>query len=154
MKFGSIEPEELVGLIGDDRQVGVEWVGGQGLLLDGGVRGSWLEVVLHAAVGVGADPDDEDKADDDVEVEAPELLPMGSAASDAAPEIEGEWQMVACSADGITVPDSMVATGRRIARGRVTESFFGNKRLVKAGYSVNKQVSPHTGVVPWAETNG
>jgi uncharacterized protein (TIGR03067 family) len=77
-----------------------------------------------------------------VEVDVP--AGVGSAANDPAPELEGEWQMTACSGDGYPVPESMVKTGRRVARGGVTESFFGDKRIMKARYTVDRSAEPHT----------
>jgi len=56
---------------------------------------------------------------------------------DSVPEIEGEWRMTACIANGQAVPDSMVKTGRRIARDGITSSYFGKNRLLHASYKVN-----------------
>jgi uncharacterized protein (TIGR03067 family) len=63
---------------------------------------------------------------------------------DSAPELEGEWQMTACNADGYPVPDSMMKTGRRVARNGETASYFGQQRVMHARYTVNRNVDPHT----------
>ena len=67
-----------------------------------------------------------------------------AAVDDPAPELEGEWQMVACNADGYPVPDSMMKTGRRVARGGETSSYFGDQRIMQARYTVNRGAVPHT----------
>ncbi|HXA51034.1 MAG TPA: TIGR03067 domain-containing protein [Candidatus Acidoferrum sp.] len=70
--------------------------------------------------------------------------PLPSSASDPAPELEGEWKMVACRADGHAVPESIVNTGKRIARGGQSTTYFGAKVLMRARYKVDKSVAPHT----------
>lgn len=69
--------------------------------------------------------------------------PTPAATGDAAPELEGEWQMTSCTADGHPVPDSMVKTGRRVAQGGETSSYFGKQRIVQARYSVDRSAVPH-----------
>ena len=64
-----------------------------------------------------------------IEPAADEIVaaPAPSGASDPAPEIEGEWQMTACNADGYAVPEQMVKSGRRIARNGETSSTSANR---------------------------
>jgi uncharacterized protein (TIGR03067 family) len=76
-------------------------------------------------------------------VVAPAAEPASLPAGSPAPEVEGEWQMMACSAGGHPVPASMVRTGRRIARGGETTSYFGKQEILSAPYSVDKNVQPH-----------
>jgi uncharacterized protein (TIGR03067 family) len=52
--------------------------------------------------------------------------------------------MTACIADGYPVPESMVKTGRRVARKSWTESWFGAQRLLQAHYTVDRTATPHT----------
>jgi uncharacterized protein (TIGR03067 family) len=75
--------------------------------------------------------------------ESSDAAAVSSGAGDPAPEIEGEWQMVACNADGYPVPESMVKTGKRVARGGVTESYFGAQRIMKARYTVDRGAEPY-----------
>ena len=81
-----------------------------------------------------------------IEPAAEEIVaaPSATGASDQAPEIEGEWQMTACHADGYTVPKDMVKSGRRIARNGQTSSYFGEQRIMKARYTVGRGAGPHT----------
>lgn len=72
------------------------------------------------------------------------VAPIAAARSDPAPELEGEWQMTACTADGYPIPDSMVKTGRRVAAGGETSSYFGKQRIMQARYTVDKSADPHT----------
>jgi uncharacterized protein (TIGR03067 family) len=76
---------------------------------------------------------------------APGSSAAASMASDPAPEIEGEWQMVVCHLDGDPVPESMVKTGRRIARDGVTTSYFGKQLLLHARYAVGRSVGSSVG---------
>jgi len=69
--------------------------------------------------------------------------PTPSTANDPAPEIEGEWRMTACHADGDPVPDAVVRTGRRVARNGETTSWFGKQLLLHARYTVDRSVDPH-----------
>jgi len=64
--------------------------------------------------------------------------------SGPVPEIEGEWQMVACTADGYPAPESMIKTGRRVARNGQTASWFGSKQIMKALYTVDRSSDPRT----------
>jgi uncharacterized protein (TIGR03067 family) len=75
--------------------------------------------------------------------ESSDAAPVASAANDPSPEIEGEWQMVACNADGYPIPESMVKTGKRIARSGETASYFGAQRIMKARYTVDRGTDPH-----------
>ena len=74
----------------------------------------------------------------------PAAVPTPSTASDPAPELEGEWRMTACIGDGYPVPDSIVKTGRRVARNGETSSWFGTQRLMQARYTVDRSANPHT----------
>jgi uncharacterized protein (TIGR03067 family) len=79
-------------------------------------------------------------------------FPAPAAAGDLAPELEGEWQMTACNADGYPVPDSMVKTGRRVARGGQTSSYFGQQQIMDARYTVDRSAVPHT--IDYTHKNG
>jgi len=68
----------------------------------------------------------------------PAVAAVSSAVNDSVPEIEGEWQMTSCSADGRVVPDSMVKTGRRVAGNGDTSSYFGKQQIMKARYTVDR----------------
>jgi uncharacterized protein (TIGR03067 family) len=81
---------------------------------------------------------------DEEKIATPAEAPAPSSANDPAPEIEGEWQMTACVANGYPVPESMVKTGRRVAHNGHTESFFGTQRLLQARYTVDRAAVPHT----------
>jgi uncharacterized protein (TIGR03067 family) len=72
--------------------------------------------------------------------------------SHPAPEIEGEWKMIECRADGHAVPRSIVATGKRIARGGQSQTYFGSRLLMTARYAVDKSVVPH--LVDYTMSNG
>lgn len=87
-----------------------------------------------------------EEADDDTAV------PLPSSVSDPAPELEGEWKMIACEADGHAVPQSVVDTGKRIARGGQSKTYFGARILMNARYSVDKSAVPHT--VDYTLSNG
>jgi uncharacterized protein (TIGR03067 family) len=104
-----------------------------------------LETLTRAAGESGLSATESD-------AESPAGSPTSSAANDAAPEIEGEWAMTACIADGYPVPESMVKTGRRIARNGQTESYFGAQRLMQARYTVDRGVVPHT--IDYTHKNG
>jgi len=67
-----------------------------------------------------------------------DTAPLG----DPAPEIEGEWKMTACIANGVTVPESMVRTGRRVAHDGQTTSWFGKQVILEARYGLDRSVSP------------
>ena len=69
---------------------------------------------------------------------------LESEANDPAPELEGEWQMTGCHADGYPVPDSMVKTGRRVANNGETSSFFGKQQIMQARYTASRGALPHT----------
>ena len=79
-------------------------------------------------------------------------IPAAATAHDPAPELEGEWQMTACNADGYPVPESMMKTGRRVARNGETESYFGQQRIMQASYTVDRDADPHT--IDYALKNG
>ena len=76
--------------------------------------------------------------------EASAPAPMPSSASGPAPEIEGEWKMIACTADGYPVPAFMVETGKRIACAGETASYFGTQQIMKARYTADRTADPHT----------
>jgi len=76
--------------------------------------------------------------------EATGAAPVLASNSDPAPELEGEWKMIACRADGHAVPESIVNTGKRIARGGESTTYFGKQLLMKARYTVDKSAAPHT----------
>jgi uncharacterized protein (TIGR03067 family) len=69
---------------------------------------------------------------------------LPSSVNDPAPELEGEWKMIACRADGHAVPESIVNTGKRIARGGESTTYFGKQLLMNARYTVDKSAVPHT----------
>ena len=71
-------------------------------------------------------------------------LPGIELKGEPAPELEGDWQMIACVADGMAVPESMVQTGRRVSRNQESSTYFGDHRIMKARYAVNKGSVPHT----------
>jgi uncharacterized protein (TIGR03067 family) len=50
--------------------------------------------------------------------------------------------MTACIANGMTVPESMVRTGRRVARDGQTTSWFGKQVILEARYGVDRSASP------------
>jgi uncharacterized protein (TIGR03067 family) len=83
---------------------------------------------------------------------APQTEPAAELKGDPAPELEGEWQMLECVADGRTVPDSMVKTGRRVARNQESSTYFGDHRVMQARYAVNKSSVPKT--VDYVLSNG
>jgi len=58
-------------------------------------------------------------------------------------ELEGEWQMVACIFDGDSLPDSMLKTGRRAARGNESSTWFGEGLIMQARYTVDRDAMPH-----------
>ena len=70
--------------------------------------------------------------------------PASVTTGDSGTELDGEWQMTACSADGQSVPDSIVQTGRRIARNGRTSSWLGKQLLLQARYSIDATAEPHT----------
>jgi uncharacterized protein (TIGR03067 family) len=78
--------------------------------------------------------------------------PMPAPLSHPAPEIEGEWKMVECRADGHAVPESIVATGKRIARRGLSQTYFGSRLLMEARYAVDKSVVPH--LIDYTMSNG
>jgi uncharacterized protein (TIGR03067 family) len=94
----------------------------------------------------GGDAKVEETAEDDT------AAPLPSLVSDPAPELEGEWKMIACQADGHAVPSSIVDTGKRIARGGQSKTYFGARLLMNARYSVDKSAAPHT--VDYTLSNG
>jgi uncharacterized protein (TIGR03067 family) len=113
---------------GTRRPTEFETTGGSGLALETLTRGSVgsAQAAVEAALPHPPSP-------------APHPL-----LSNPVPEIEGEWQMVACSADGYPAPESMIKTGRRVARNGETASWFGSRKIMQARYSVDRSSNPHS----------
>jgi len=83
---------------------------------------------------------------------APQNEPAAELEGEPAPELEGEWQMLACVANGQSVPDSMLKTGRRVVRNQESSTYFGDHRVMQARYAVNKSHVPHT--IDYVLSNG
>jgi uncharacterized protein (TIGR03067 family) len=87
--------------------------------------------ILHRGAAPATDPDTAG-------------IPVPASTGDPAPELEGEWQMTVCNADGYPLPDSMMKTGRRVARNGETASYFGQQRILHASYTVDRGADPRT----------
>jgi uncharacterized protein (TIGR03067 family) len=73
-----------------------------------------------------------------------EVPPAPSTANDPAPELEGKWEMTACTSSGQAVPDQFVKTGRRSTGGGRTQAWFGKQTILDARYTVDRSAEPHT----------
>jgi uncharacterized protein (TIGR03067 family) len=85
------------------------------------------------------------------------LVLVGAAgAPDAAKketaQIEGEWSMVSGQADGASMPEAMVKTGKRVAKDGETTITFGGRVYFKAKYRLDPSKKPK--VIDYTMTEG
>jgi uncharacterized protein (TIGR03067 family) len=127
-----------------NRSLGIYELEGDGWRLCLTVTGSTRPKTFATAPGSGLALETLKRAGAAAMEAVEEPVAAESTASDPAPEIEGEWQMEACVADGYPVPEEMVKTGRRVAGNGETSSWFGGRRLMQARYTVDRSAAPHT----------
>ncbi len=58
--------------------------------------------------------------------------------------LQGEWKMVSGVADGFAMPDSMVATCKRICKGDEATTTIGKRVIMKAKITIDPTASPKT----------
>lgn len=71
------------------------------------------------------------------------LLPAQDNKTEMA-QLEGEWSMVSGEANGMPMPKTMLATGRRVAKDGETTIFIGGKMYFKAKISIDPTKKPKT----------
>jgi uncharacterized protein (TIGR03067 family) len=59
-------------------------------------------------------------------------------------QLEGEWSMVSAEANGQTVPEEVVKTGKRVVKGDETTVSLGDRVLMKAKFAVDPSKKPKT----------
>jgi uncharacterized protein (TIGR03067 family) len=57
-------------------------------------------------------------------------------------QLEGEWSMVSGEADGMAMPETMVRSGRRVAKDGETTITFGGQVYFKAKFSIDPAKKP------------
>jgi uncharacterized protein (TIGR03067 family) len=57
-------------------------------------------------------------------------------------QLEGEWSMVSGEADGVSMPDATVKTGKRVAKDGETTITFGGQVYFKAKFSIDPTKKP------------
>jgi uncharacterized protein (TIGR03067 family) len=57
-------------------------------------------------------------------------------------QIEGEWSMVSGEANGASMPEAMVKTGKRVAKDGETSITFGGRVYLKAKYRLDPGKKP------------
>jgi uncharacterized protein (TIGR03067 family) len=67
--------------------------------------------------------------------------PPDAAKKDMA-QLEGEWTMVSAEANGQTVPEDVVKTGKRVVKGNETTVTLGDRVLMKAKFIVDPSKKP------------
>jgi uncharacterized protein (TIGR03067 family) len=66
--------------------------------------------------------------------------------------LEGDWEMVSGEANGAALPESMVKTGKRVAKDGETTIKFGDRVLFKAKFTIDPTKKPKT--IDYAMTEG
>lgn len=59
-------------------------------------------------------------------------------------QLEGEWKMISGKADGVSMPQETVKTGKRVAKAGVTTISFGGRIYFKAKYRIDPTKKPKT----------
>jgi len=68
--------------------------------------------------------------------------PAEDAAKKEMAQLEGEWSMVSGEADGQSLPDEMVRTGKRVAKDGVTTITMGGQPYFKAKFTIDPAKKP------------
>ena len=58
--------------------------------------------------------------------------------------LQGEWSMVAGSADGYAVPDAMLGNSKRVCKGDETTVIVGGQLIMKAKFTLDPSKKPKT----------
>jgi uncharacterized protein (TIGR03067 family) len=66
--------------------------------------------------------------------------------------LEGEWAMVSGEANGQTMPEDLVKTGKRVAKNGETTVTIGGRVLFKAKFTIDPTKKPKT--IDYAMTDG
>jgi uncharacterized protein (TIGR03067 family) len=72
------------------------------------------------------------------------VFPAGAqdAAKKEMAQLEGEWSMVSGEANGRSMPEAAVKTGKRVARQGETTIFIGGQVYLKAKFSIDPSKKP------------
>jgi len=108
------------------------------LTLRGGVRPTRFETTPGSGLALERLEREADASDSAEESSARPSL-------EQAPELEGEWEMVSCDAEGYSLPAQFLKGGRRVARHNEVTVMLGGQTLVKAAlFTVDRSKNPMT----------